>query len=309
MIGTIRSVPDPAAIVQEVRHRYGLDLERGTLLRSLANDVYLVHGPDGRYAAKVYRTGTDRERLRWEDELARHAVRHGVPVPTARPTTGGEPVLTLEAPEGPRHVVVLEWVEGTKPAPPFGEDLYRELGDLLARFHAAADTFAPSASRPVEDVDTLVGAAVARVADVLNGPDRALVEDLGARATAALRRRRPSDLGVCHGDVTLDNVLVTDAGLSLHDFDLAGVRWRVSDLTGVAGTEHLGAFLTGYREVRPLPEDDLTSLGWLRAAASLQNLGFHLVDKPAVQGSDSIGEGWADRELETLRELSRVLEA
>ncbi|WP_442913247.1 phosphotransferase [Kribbella sp. CA-293567] len=40
--------------------------------------------------------------------------------------------------------------------------------------------------------------------------------------------------GVCHGDVSLDNILVSDDGLSLHDFDLSGTGYRAADFTGVA---------------------------------------------------------------------------
>lgn len=49
-------------------------------------------------------------------------------------------------------------------------------------------------------------------------------------------------------------------------------------------------------------------LDWLRVAASLRNFAFHLLDKPHLRGTDSIGEGWVARELETLRDLAATLE-
>lgn len=39
--------------------------------------------------------------------------------------------------------------------------------------------------------------------------------------------------GVCHGDVSLDNVLLTSEGLALHDFDLSAEGWRARRTSSV----------------------------------------------------------------------------
>ncbi|SNT65584.1 hypothetical protein SAMN05421812_12433 [Asanoa hainanensis] len=53
--------------------------------------------------------------------------------------------------------------------------------------------------------------------------------------------------------------------------------------------------------MRPLGAEDLAALPWFTVRALITNLHFHLVDKPAFRGTDSIGEGWAERELGALR--------
>jgi Ser/Thr protein kinase RdoA (MazF antagonist) len=44
----------------------------------------------------------------------------------------------LEAPEGSRPFALTEYAEGTKPQPPASDELYRDFGRLIGRFHAAS---------------------------------------------------------------------------------------------------------------------------------------------------------------------------
>ena len=90
--------------------------------------------------------------------------------------------------------------------------------------------------RPLDQVLERVGAG-----------DRALITALVAEATARLDGMT-LDAGICHGDVSLDNLHV--------DGDRIG------------------------------------------------NLHFHLVDKPAMRGTESLGEGWVDHHLTALREAA-----
>lgn len=147
--------------------------------------------------------------------------------------------------------------------------------------------------------------------DALGWPLDEVFERVGPadRATfsrvVAAARTRLSDLdldhGICHGDVSLDNLHSDGDRVVFYDLDRAGNGWRAADLTGVASTESFPAFLAGYRSVRPFSDDDLAAIGWLSVVDLVGNLHFHLVDKPKLRGIESIGEGWADRELQALR--------
>jgi Ser/Thr protein kinase RdoA (MazF antagonist) len=103
-----------------------------------------------------------------------------------------------------------------------------------------------------------------------------------------------------HGDPSLDNLHVSDAGLYVYDFDLAGPGWQVEDLTGALPTDFADAFLAGYTAARPLPPIELEALPWLRIMGIIENLRFHLIGKPAIQGTSSLAEGWVDRGFESL---------
>ena len=55
-----------------------------------------------------------------------------------------------------------------------------------------------------------------------------------------------------------------------------------------------------YRSVRDFGDDQLEGLVWLRIAAAIGNLEFHLITKPMIVGTESLGEGWVDGALDSL---------
>lgn len=105
----------------------------------------------------------------------------------------------------------------------------------------------------------------------------------------------------------MDNVLRSSAGLVLHDFDLTREGWRVGDLVRVRSTPHWPAFAEGYTRRRDLPEPDLAELPWLQVVGSISNLHFHLVQKAAFRGTESLSEGGVEHELAILRRLKASL--
>lgn len=306
MASTLRSLPAPESLAEVVRGAYTLDVMDCVLLRSLTNDVYQVDTGQGRYVLKVYGHGNwSTEEVAWELEFATHLARCGVPVARVRALADGQLVGELDAPEGPRPFCLTEYVHGRKPRPPLGDSLYREFGRLIARLHTAGDTFHTRRRRRPFDLQRTLEEPLALVLPRLAAApdDHALVSDLAAAARARVTGyvTQGLDWGVCHGDVTLDNVHLTDSGLTIHDFDLAGERWRAADLTGVHATPHWDAFAAGYTERRVLGEADLAALPWFGVIARIFDLRFHLVDRPAMRGTESLTEGWVDRRLDGLR--------
>lgn len=139
-------------------------------------------------------------------------------------------------------------------------------------------------------------------------PDRRrLVTATAAAARAELDRLAGQGLrwGVRHGDPSLDNLHLDADGLHWYDLDLAGPGWQVEDLTGAMSTAFAGPFLAGYTAVRTLPAVETEALGWLGLLATIDNLKFHLVDKPGVLGTASLAEGWVDRGFEQLLRTAR----
>lgn len=132
--------------------------------------------------------------------------------------------------------------------------------------------------------------------------DRRLVEDLGGAARARLAELDDRlDVGVRHGDVTMDNVHRTGRGLVIHDFDLAHVGWRIADLSSCLATPFADAFLAGYREIRVVGPVDLQALPWIRIVEVIENLAFHVTEKVLWRGRESLGEGWVADGVAELR--------
>jgi Ser/Thr protein kinase RdoA (MazF antagonist) len=305
MLPTLRSLPDPHALSVHLADRYGLGFTGCTLRRSLVNDVYELTTGEDRYVLKLYRRdGRHPDDIRWETGLSEHLRAAGVLVPPVLPLPDGDLVGLLESPEGPRPFTVSTYVEGTKPQPPFTEELYGAFGAELAAFHDAADNYhSPYARRSAESAHRLDAA----LEEILSVDDTE--ENLLRGLAAAVRNNvaQYSTLGICHGDVTFDNVLLTSQGLLLLDFDLSAVGPLAADFTGVAATQHWEAFKAGYRTRRAITEKDEAAIPYLQVVARIFNLRFHLVDKPTFRGTESRDEGWAAAELAGLREAAAVL--
>jgi Ser/Thr protein kinase RdoA (MazF antagonist) len=297
MIRTQRSLADPAALAALVSQRYGLAVTGCVLLRSLVNDVYRVDSADGPRLLKVYRAGQHAAAdVAWELRLA------AALDPLVAPGIGDAGVL--EAPEGPRPYALWTWAPGVRPRPPFDDALFARYGAAAARFHAAADEVA--IGRRAFPVDAALGRPYAELLPRLAPADRTAVARLIDAAVAHLAGLDLPE-GVCHGDLSLDNLHLDGERVIFYDLDRAGWGRRAADLTGPAATAHWPAFLAGYRGVRPFSDAEVAALPWLDAVGRIGDLHFHLVDKPLLRGTESIGEGWAEHNLDRLREAAARL--
>ena len=298
MTRPLRSLLAPDAVAALVADAYRLPVTGAVLLRTLVNDVYQVDTARGPLVLKLYRQGRDVAEVSWEAALAAHVAERGVPMVRAVPLADGRLAAVYDAPEGKRALVLWEWAPGSLPGRTVTGRLAGDFGRTVAAFHAAADAGAPPAPR-ARDLDA-PGPILERLRAAVEPADRELL-DLLAAALPDRLGRADLDRGICHGDVSLDNVHADGDRLVLYDLDLAATDWRAADLTGVATTPWWPAFLAGYRTVRPFGDADLAALPWFTVRGLITNLYFHLVDKPTFRGADSIGEGWADRELSALR--------
>lgn len=310
MIATYRSLVEPDALAALVRERYGLPVRSCTLIRSLTNDVYLVEGGGSRHVLKVYGPrGWSLDEVRWEQELARHLTDAGVPIAVPVPLTDGQLASNIDAAEGPRPSALLTFVEGDKPVPPFDDVLYHELGTVIARLHVAGRSFTTSRARSAMDLRMALEEPLERLVPVLDHDDRQLVEAVATEARARVEAYASDGLvwGIRQGDVSPDNTHRGPDGLVLHDLDQATPGWLAADLTGVWAFDHWEAFRAGYEVIRSLHPTELAALPWLDVVERIGNLAFHLIDKPATHGTESLDDGYVDRELAALREVATTL--
>ncbi|HEY9290187.1 MAG TPA: phosphotransferase [Microlunatus sp.] len=302
-----RSLPTVEAVISLVTDSYELRPTQASLVRSFANDVYKINTSAGSYALKIYGSGRFTvDEVRWEQQFARHLVAAGLPTAADVSLRNGDSVGSLDAPEGRRPFALTAWLPGDKPQPPWTETLYRSVGAALAQLHDAADSF--NSRFPRQSVRT--GSEPEQVLAVLeDGSGRhELVQRTADAARTELDQLAGQGLrwGLRHGDPSLDNININGSGrVCFYDLDLAGPGWQIEDLVGALSTEFADPFLDGYVGVRPLPAVDLAALPWLRMLATIDNLKFHLIDKPAMFGSASITEGWVDGGFDALARAAR----
>ena len=130
------------------------------------------------------------------------------------------------------------------------------------------------------------------------------VDALGERLKGRLTEA-PLDWGICHMDLTLDNVHVAE-GLTVFDFDSAGACWRAVEPYGVLrySESYFRAWLAGYRSVRPFGIADETAVAVFGIVADLRVVAWKLGVAASSRGDPlltaqdlpSIVDGWLDWE-------------
>jgi Ser/Thr protein kinase RdoA (MazF antagonist) len=112
------------------------------------------------------------------------------------------------------------------------------------------------------------------------------------------------DWGICHGDLSLDNLHVgPDGQITLYDFDLACYGWRAWDVCtalGYASREHHDAYLRGYRSVRPFSPEELTAVPHFVAADVIRMMAGEVGRWSGWFGTERV-EAWIDDKLMWLR--------
>lgn len=281
-VAVARSLLDERAVADLVRDGYGVDsTASAVLIRRFVNDVYLIAGQDTRYIFKVYRPAwRDAAAILWEIDLLDHLSGHGAPVATAIPRADGRSITVIQAPEGERYGVLFEFAEGRKPEEPFTADLYYRFGFAAALVHDRSTDFVSLYPRRSLDLATLIDEPLSALEPYLSSrpEERAYVESLAARLRAGITNLATAalDWGVCHQDMTLDNVHVTpDNRIVFYDFDSGGPGWRSLDFQGIYDSAmynqngHWDAFLRGYSEVRRPSAADLEAIPYFVLAYGL----------------------------------------
>lgn len=234
---------------QHLKSSFGLSNIQCEYLNTPTNDVFAVTTPTGRFALKLYHLQRTVAQVQWEVDLIIHLLSKGAPV--AKPIRGKHGYVEAWHVDGrDRATVLFAWVPGEKPQP--ARDTYMLLGQAAARIHYAADTFTSLFTRESYDAHLLIDEQLRRMQGHLLEAQRwEQVVALGARLKQVIAD--PAlDRGICHMDLTLDNVHLHGEGMTVFDFDSAGACWRAIEPHHIlrASKAYFEAWLDGYRSVR-----------------------------------------------------------
>jgi Ser/Thr protein kinase RdoA (MazF antagonist) len=204
--------------------------------------------------------------------------------------------------------VLFEWASGEKPAPE--QDTYTLLGKAAAQIHQAADTFPSSLQRENYDAHTLIDEQLHQMNKHLREAKRwEQAVTLGEHLKQVIAN--PAlDRGICHMDLTLDNVHRHGESMTVFDFDSAGVCWRSIEPYGVLRSSKASfeAWLDGYRSVRPFNRHNEQAvaafciIGDLRVVAWKLGVARSSRGKPLLGISDLPGvvDTWLDWERKNM---------
>ncbi|MFD5556852.1 phosphotransferase enzyme family protein [Streptomyces sp. NPDC127068] len=289
-------------VADAVAHHWGCEPGAAKWWRSSASHVFVVPEMPGTglraYLRFVPASSRAFDRLEGVAELMDRLADRGTAVVRPLRTTSGERVATVETPTGTVRAMCVPAAPGEETeADDLSRDRARCWGALLAEVH----------DRSVDLGGGLPDfhAALPRAGELF-GDDTALVGAVETLcAHLAELPRDPARYGVVHGDFELDNLAWRGDRATAFDFDEAARSWYAADIAsavrdlttaGEAGSarhaERLDAFVTGYRTVRPLSDDDLALLPLFTAAnAALGLVGLHgVLDAPDDGREDKLSE-------------------
>ncbi len=243
------------------------------------NTTFLVRTPADRYVLRIHRAaGTPihpprseaevRSELTWLSALTRET---DLLVPEPIPTASGAPLMFAEA-DGvptPRICVLFRWGSGRFLDAGLTPSHLERVGALLAELHDGAVGFVPPPGFVRWQVADVSDAAADFARDVLGArfgaPAASSVESIVHAVRTARRAlaNAPVSFGLIHADLHQDNYLFERGRVRAIDFDDCGFGPFVYDLA-VTDSElrdhrdHCAlrdGLLSGYRSVRPLPDD------------------------------------------------------
>lgn len=301
------------------------------LLKNRENFVFSLRTNDTDYVLRVHRSGyhSDAE-LECELDFVQALGAEGVAVPHFIPASDGRFFVTVGegSPAGPHQVDLQLLLENQGN---FGDERtafdgtadieakdFAALGELAARAHDAAARSGFKLKVPRQDWDAagLVGPNATwgdplRIPE-LTGQDRADVEAAIVRIGEVLADygMRPERYGPIHSDLTPENVLRTETGLVLIDFDDFAQGWHLFDLATAIYfftphpryDEYRAALFAGYEAVRPLDDRDRAAFAAILLARGLTYLGW-----AADRRGEAAAEFHATEVMPQLVTLSREL--
>ena len=301
------------AVARHALESWDLEVHQLSLLKLSENQTFRVDTRSGdKLVVRVHRPGystraeLESEHL-WIDALASDGF--GVPLPVL--ARDGSGYVEVDSPDGPRQVGVITWIDGPPMADVLDQtddaaavvSMYGQLGAQMARLHNQTELWDPPAgfTRRSWDIDGLLGESAhwgqfwavpqltAADADVLVATRDRL------RSRLAAFRTSPSCYGLIHADLHIENVLVSNDGLVVIDFDDSGYGWHMYDFAVALSYQRrspsfkavFASAVDGYRSERGLEERQLATIEDFFMIRSLVAIGW-TNDRPELDGYEHL---------------------
>ena len=261
------------------------------------NATFRVDTPDKQYVMRIHRPGYHTFAELESEHVWTAALRKaGLDVPVPVRTRGDNVYVTIPFEAEERHIDMLEWVDGEL----LGNIIQRESGCYTGHFRAtgriaaamhnqsSAWTLPSGFERQRFDIEGLMGddpfwgpfwdlpQMSKAQRDVIKSARRTITEELMCLGYS------PETFSLIHADLHPHNLVVSDHGLHVIDFDDCGFGWHHYELAVALYRyreldryeDMLAAMVDGYREVRPLSDTVVDMLPVFYLVRSLVHLGW-----------------------------------
>lgn len=281
-----------AEVEEQFAQLYELNDATFHSLNTLVNDIFEVTASEGKFALKLYHTPYRTvEEVQWELELLLHLAACNVPI--AKPVKGNNGYIQTFSINGQNRIGLLfEWASGEKPKP--SVSTYTTVGKAAAQIHQASDTFTSSRNREHYNLQLLIDEQLQRMEHQLKEAKQwEKMIQLSERLKKHVKAQT-LDQGICHMDLTLDNIHIKEDLITVFDFDSAGKSWRAIEPYGVLqfSKEYFNAWLRGYRSVRAFTKSNESAVSAFVVIGEIRNVTWKLGlanssrGKPLITSSD-----------------------
>ncbi|NII26090.1 phosphotransferase [Pseudoflavitalea sp. X16] len=285
----------PIALASLISEKYETGNVQCKFLVRGVGDTYLVESSKDRFILRVYRSShRNLPQIKEEVELLLALKQADVSVSYPIPDVSGEAIQQLEAVEGNRYAVLFNYAPG-RTVRIMNENQLRTLGHEMARFHNVSSTIGPGGARWNFDPETtlLRPLEILKPAFAEDPEGYAWLRQAVAQAVKKLSSLNTAGFskGYCHFDFLPKNFHFEGDSVTFFDFDFMGYGWLVNDImsfwqhlildvyngrtTQPAANDAYSIFLDGYREHRPVSEEELAAVPYLSLGFWLFYMGFH----------------------------------
>ncbi len=287
-------------LAEQALRQWDLGPARAEQVSQSENIVFRVDAADGRrYVLRMHRPGYHSYAGLVSEQLWTAALQAaGIDVPIPRATRSGDPYGKIDISGETRFIGVLEWVDGTtmQALVAASDDVaeraaqFTALGELLARLHDQASTWAPppAFSRPALNAAGLMGEAPIWgpfwTAAALTAAQRQHFTSLRQELHAILDGLPTGSdcYSLIHADLHPGNVVVNGERLHIIDFDDAAFGWHVYDFAVAlkdyqddpAFSSYQESLVAGYRRQRLIADEDLALIPLFLLIRTLNSIGW-----------------------------------
>lgn len=322
-IEVAQSTPTAAGIAMLVERHYDMGkVVDSEFLRRSFNQVYRLRFADGRRV--VARLCAERPRgepnVFFEAAALAHWARQGCAVSRCLPAASGEVAIQVALPEGPRALMLFEFLDGE-----FTGDSNEDIGAFargLAALHIAGRTYDGPASAYRLDLDYLLLRPLQELlhATTMTAELRPHFESLARRLHDDILSMGELSSVLCHGDAHGGNNFVVgnsqgqreavffdfdESGPGYLAYELAVYPWSLHPRTddGVFSDKAKGQwrhFINAYRQTRPVADADLFAIERFMAVRQFWLLGEYAGRVP-VWGSQAMPTDYLRRQVTMLQ--------
>jgi len=274
---------------------YGLRLINCKYLLRGVSDTYIIEAANAKYIFKIYREQhRSVDEIKGEIELLNLLKEKGASVSYPINDLNGNQLQKFEAAEGIRYGILFSYAEGA-PVMDLSDEQLKTIGMEMAKVHNITSVIQLSYPRREYTIETTLNAPLKSFEPVFkNLPDEyAYLQDLTGKTAQKLSSLDTANFsyGYCQYDFLPKNFHFDDAGnLTFFDFDFAGKGFLANDLmsffvhffmhvyTGKLKDEEaermFAVFVSAYREIRAVSEEELKVIPYLGVGFWIFYLGF-----------------------------------